>query len=87
MKVLILAIAIALTGCASQPNSTFSEMSPEQLRAIHADKNITIVCSSVDTLTTNIVNVYAVIDKTTIPQGGLTIEGRVCGINLVTSSK
>lgn len=83
MKLGLFLVAALLVGCANQPNSAFSQMTPEQLKAVHADKNITIVCSSVKTLTTDVTNIYAVIDKTTIPQGALTIN-EMCEVQLST---
>jgi starvation-inducible outer membrane lipoprotein len=86
MKVLFTTLLLFLVGCANLPNSSYNQMSPDQLKAINADKNITIVCSSVNTLTTDVINVYAIIDKAVIPNGSLTVTN-ACGIEIMTVPK
>lgn len=80
---MMLLVTLALVGCAAvSPNP----LTPEQLKAINSDKNITVVCNKVDTLTTDVTNIYAIIDKSTISSGSINVNND-CSIQVISLPK
>lgn len=82
-SLLVILSLLILSGCAGVSPTN---LTAEQLKALNSDKNITVICNSISTFTTDVLSMYAVIDKSIISNGDITI-GSDCSVKLTNSQK
>ena len=66
----LIAIILLLAGCTSMGNQN---MSPDQLKAVAADKNFSAVCSTITGVWGSGKFVYVNVDKTVVPNGTVSV--------------
>lgn len=69
----ILILALPLAGCMSMPADP-SRLSPEQLKALAADKNVTAVCAVLTTPWGPQRSALLSVDKTVLQNGAVAID-------------
>jgi starvation-inducible outer membrane lipoprotein len=70
---LTLAALVLVAGCTTIPANP-ADMSPEQLKAIAIDKNLTGSCVIARNLSGTVAMVFVNLDKTAIKSGSMTVE-------------
>jgi hypothetical protein len=81
-RILILA-TLALAGCMAMPADP-SKMSPEQLRALASDKNVTAVCAVLMTPWGPQRSALLSVDKSTLQSGAVAVDGD-CKVQYIAS--
>jgi starvation-inducible outer membrane lipoprotein len=69
----LLALVLLLAGCTTLPADP-SNMTPEQLKAIAIDKNVTGSCVIARNMTGTVAMVFVNLDKTSIKSGSLIVK-------------
>jgi hypothetical protein len=73
MRTTLAAAAAALSGCMAMPADP-SKMSPEQLKALSADKNVSAVCAVLTTPWGPQRSALLSVDKTVLQNGAVAID-------------
>lgn len=73
MRFLALGLVLALSGCAALPVN-YNNMTPEQIKAVVADKNMNAQCGVANTPYGKGIMVLVSIDKSVIPNGSVSVD-------------
>jgi hypothetical protein len=68
-----LTFILLLAGCATTGGPNISNMSPEQLKALVADKNFSAVCTTVTGMGGQAKFVYTNVDKSLVTNGSIAV--------------
>ncbi len=80
LSVLVLALAVTLTGCLSIPANP-ERMSPEQIHEWVKDKSLAATCATMNTPYGRGIVVHVGIDKSVVPNGAVQVDDQ-CKITI-----
>ena len=88
MKHLLPLLVALVAGCASPTIPTsHGEQSPDQIKAMTADKNVTITCAMATNLLNKLIVVTVMFDKSAIVSGSVSVSGEDCTAKIVAAPK
>ncbi len=74
MRLLVVALAMLIPGCATTGGADLSKMDAAQLKAMVADKNFTAICTNIAGTGGAGKFVYVNIDKTVVTNGAISVN-------------